>query len=145
MEKYIGTKIIEAEPMTSEEFNEAIRQLFYSGDDKRGYKVKYEDGYISWSPKDVFEKAYRAATGMTFGLAIEAMRQGKRVARKGWNGKDIFIELQVPDEYSKMTQPYIYIDTLGLKTNNPNAPKGRVPWLASQTDMLSDDWEVVEG
>jgi hypothetical protein len=145
VEKYIGTKIIEAEPMTSEEFNEAIRQLFYSGDDKRGYKVKYEDGYISWSPKDVFEKAYRAATGMTFGLAIEAMRQGKRVARKGWNGKDIFIQLQVPDEYSKMTQPYIYIDTLGLKTNNPNAPKGRVPWLASQTDMLSDDWEVVEG
>ena len=102
--------------------------------------------YISFVPKCVcFEKAYRAATSMTFGLAIEAMRQGKRVARKGWNGKDIFIELQVPDEYSKMTQPYIYIDTLGLKTNNPNAPKGRVPWLASQTDMLSDDWEVVEG
>ncbi len=145
MEKYIGTKIIEAEPMTSEEFNEAIRQLFYSGNDKRGYKVKYEDGYISWSPKDVFEKAYRATTGMTFGLAIEAMRQGKKVARKGWNGKGIFVELQVPDEYSKMTQPYIYIDTLGLHTNNPKAPKGRVPWLASQTDMLSDDWEVVEG
>ena len=145
MERYIGTKIIEAEPMTSEEFNEAIRQLFYSGNDKRGYKVKYEDGYISWSPKDVFEKAYRATTGMTFGLAIEAMRQGKKVARKGWNGKGIFVELQVPDEYSKMTQPYIYIDTLGLHTNNPKAPKGRVPWLASQTDMLSDDWEVVEG
>jgi hypothetical protein len=145
VEKYIGTKIIEAEPMTSEEFNEAIRQLFYSGNDKRGYKVKYEDGYISWSPKDVFEKAYRATTGMTFGLAIEAMRQGKKVARKGWNGKGIFVELQVPDEYSKMTQPYIYIDTLGLHTNNPKAPKGRVPWLASQTDMLSDDWEVVEG
>lgn len=145
MEKYIGTKIIEAEPMTSEEYNEAIRPLFYSGNDKRGYKVKYEDGYISWSPKDVFEKAYRATTGMTFGLAIEAMRQGKKVARKGWNGKGIFVELQVPDEYSKMTQPYIYIDTLGLHTNNPKAPKGRVPWLASQTDMLSDDWEVVEG
>jgi len=145
VEKYIGTKIIEAEPMTSEEYNEAIRPLFYSGNDKRGYKVKYEDGYISWSPKDVFEKAYRATTGMTFGLAIEAMRQGKKVARKGWNGKGIFVELQVPDEYSKMTQPYIYIDTLGLHTNNPKAPKGRVPWLASQTDMLSDDWEVVEG
>jgi hypothetical protein len=145
VERYIGTKIIEAEPMTSEEYNEAIRPLFYSGNDKRGYKVKYEDGYISWSPKDVFEKAYRATTGMTFGLAIEAMRQGKKVARKGWNGKGIFVELQVPDEYSKMTQPYIYIDTLGLHTNNPKAPKGRVPWLASQTDMLSDDWEVVEG
>ena len=50
----------------------------------------------------------------------------------------------MPDEYSKMTHPYIYIDTTGLETNNPNAPKDRVPWLASQTDMLSEDWEVCE-
>jgi hypothetical protein len=42
-----------------------------------------------------------------------------------------------------MTQPYIYIDTLGLQTTNPNAPKGRVPWTPSQTDMLAEDWETV--
>ena len=73
---------------------------------------------------------------MNFGKAIEELKNGKRVCRRGWNGKGIFLELQVPDEHSKMTHPYIYIDTTGLQTDNSEAPKNRVPWLASQTDML---------
>lgn len=81
---------------------------------------------------------------MNFGQAIEALKEGKRVARKGWNGKGIYLELQIPDANSKMTLPYIYIVTSRLETTNPDAPKGVVPWLASQTDMLSDDWVVVE-
>lgn len=80
---------------------------------------------------------------MNFGQALEKLKKGSKVARKGWNGRGIFIELQVPDEFSKMTHPYIYIDTTGLVTDNSNAPKDRVPWLASQTDMLSEDWEVI--
>lgn len=80
---------------------------------------------------------------MDFGDAVRALKSGCRVARKGWNGKGIFIALQTPDEHSKMTLPYIYIDTSGLQTDNPNAPKNRVPWLASQTDMLSRDWYVI--
>ena len=80
---------------------------------------------------------------MDFGKAIELLKQGKRAKRKGWNGNGIFIELQMPDNNSKMTHPYIFIDTTGLQTNNPNAPKNRVPWLASQTDILANDWEVI--
>lgn len=80
---------------------------------------------------------------MNFGQALEALKIGQKVARSGWNGKGIFIELQVPDEHSKMTHPYIFIDTTGLQTDNPNAPKNRVPWLASQTDLLSEDWVIV--
>lgn len=80
---------------------------------------------------------------MNFGQILEAMKQGKQVARMGWNGKGIFIELQQPDEHSKMTHPYIYIDSTGLQTSNPNAPKNRVPWSSSQTDMLTEDWYVV--
>ena len=80
---------------------------------------------------------------MDFGQALIELKNGNKVKRKGWNGDGIFLALQVPDKNSKMTQPYIYIDTLGLKTNNPNAPKGRVPWLASQTDILTEDWEVI--
>ena len=80
---------------------------------------------------------------MNFGKAIESLKDGKKVAREVWNGKGIFLELQVPDKHSKMTHPYIYIDTTGLVTENDHAPKDRVPWLASQTDMLSDDWKVV--
>ena len=80
---------------------------------------------------------------MNFGQAIDALKTGKKVAREGWNGKGIFIELQIPDENSKMTHPYIFIDTTGLDTQNTKAPKNRVPWLASQTDMLSEDWQIV--
>lgn len=77
---------------------------------------------------------------MDFGHALFLLKSGKKVARKGWNGKGIFLELQRPDAYSKMTHPYIYIDTTGLQTENEYAPKDRVPWLASQTDMLAEDW-----
>jgi len=77
-----------------------------------------------------------------FGYALKLLRLGKRARRRGWNGRGIFIELQVPDENSKMTHPYIFIDTTGLQTDNQDAPKNRVPWLASQTDMLAADWEV---
>ena len=80
---------------------------------------------------------------MNFGQALEALKLSSKVAREGWNGKGIFIELQVPDEFSKMTSPYIFIDTTGLQTDNPKAPKSRVPWLASQTDMLAEDWQIV--
>lgn len=80
---------------------------------------------------------------MDFGGALDHLKNGSRLARKGWNGKNIFIELQIPDEHSKMTQPYIYISTLGLQTSNSYAVTGRVPWLASQTDMLAEDWMIV--
>lgn len=58
-----------------------------------------------------------------------------RFARKGWNGPGQYIQLQIPDEYSKMGLPYFYICTVQGKL---------VPWLASQTDMLADDWMVVQ-
>lgn len=70
---------------------------------------------------------------MTFGEAISALKEGKRVSRTGWNGKGMWLELQVPDTHSKMTLPYIY-----MKTVDDN----RVPWLASQTDMLAEDWGI---
>ena len=79
-----------------------------------------------------------------FGYALSQLKQGKQLARKGWNGKCIFIKLQLPDTNSKMTSPYIYIDTSGLQTDNHDAPKSLVPWLASQTDMLAEDYFIYE-
>lgn len=79
-----------------------------------------------------------------FGMAIQALKSGKKVARKGWNGKGIYLELQSPDEHSKMTLPYIYIVTTKLVSDNPDAPRGVVPWLASQTDTLAEDWIIVD-
>jgi hypothetical protein len=83
---------------------------------------------------------------MTFGDAIEALKAGKRVARAGWNGKGLSIELQVPDANSKMTLPYIFMAypaTPASETAPANHISARVPWLASQTDMLAEDWSVV--
>ena len=70
-----------------------------------------------------------------FGYAIYSMKHGKSVAREGWNGKGMFIALQTPTESSKMTLPYIYMSTVGGQF---------VPWLASQTDMLAEDWMIAD-
>ena len=80
---------------------------------------------------------------MNFGDALDRLRQGNAVARRGWNGKGIFLLLQKTDAGSFMTQPYIYICTLFLESDNMHAMKGRVPWVASQTDLLAEDWEIV--
>lgn len=78
---------------------------------------------------------------MNIGDVIVALKAGKRVAREGWNGKNMWLNLQVPDEHSKMTLPYIYIE---YPIGHTAYPKGsKVPWLASQTDILADDWKEV--
>lgn len=68
-----------------------------------------------------------------FGWAIDALKSDKRVARDGWNGRGMWLALQRPDEQSKMTLPYIYMSTV---------TGDLVPWLASQTDMLAEDWHL---
>lgn len=70
-----------------------------------------------------------------FGWALRRLKNGESVQRSGWNGKGMWIALQVPDAHSKMQRPYIYLsDAQGLL----------VPWLASQTDVLADDWQLVD-
>lgn len=90
MKKYIGTKIIEAEPayrVVDAEGN--VRVVTEAAEAKRcgtvdlGYKVRYPDGYESFSPKGAFDDAYHPINGMNFGLAIEALRKGFRVRRRG--------------------------------------------------------------
>lgn len=70
-----------------------------------------------------------------FEKALVFLKDGERVCRKGWNGKGMWLEIQKPDEHSKMTLPYIY-----MKTADDNL----VPWLASQTDILANDWEILK-
>jgi len=73
---------------------------------------------------------------MNFGEALELLKDGNRVAREGWNGKGMWIALQVPDAHSKMGLPYIYMSTV---------TGALVPWLASQTDVLAEDWNLFVG
>jgi hypothetical protein len=75
---------------------------------------------------------------MNFGEALALLKKGKAVYRNGWNGKGMWLMLQTPDAGSKMTLPYIYIE---YPKGHPAYPNGsRVPWLASQTDILANDW-----
>jgi hypothetical protein len=75
----------------------------------------------------------KVVTMFDFGRALYLLKNGYQVQRAGWNGKGQYIKLQVPDEFSKMNLPYIYISTVDGKL---------VPWLASQTDMLAEDWDL---
>jgi hypothetical protein len=128
MQQYIGTKIIHAEIAANPK------------DGIEGYKVVYADGYTSWSPIAAFEDAYRQCNAMTFGLALEALNKGLKVQRAGWNGNGLWLELQRPDAHSKMTLPYIF---MSYPADAKTTPGARVPWLASQTDMLAEDWRIV--
>ena len=133
MEQYIGTKIIQAEPQ--------------SRDGKEGYRVLYPDGYVSWSPKAVFEEAYRLTDGMSFGLAIEAAKKGKKIARAGWNGKNQHVELASAISYTSPLGEVVNADhdAIGNQALAFVGTSGvQMGWLASQPSMLADDWMVVE-
>lgn len=71
---------------------------------------------------------------MNFGDALFNLKAGEKVTRRGWNGKGMWLALQIPDAHSKMSLPYIYMKTADDKL---------VPWLASQTDVLAEDWVIV--
>lgn len=68
---------------------------------------------------------------MDFSDALRAVKGGAKITREGWNGPDQYVALQVPDEHSKMGKPYLYISPVDGRL---------VPWLASQTDLLAEDW-----
>ena len=161
MEQFIGTKIVQAEPMTRGEHwgSDAVDAIMRNAGgamekavldtfDDAGYRVVYEDGYQSWSPKDVFENAYRRTDGLSFGLAIEAAKMGKRIARKGWNGKGMYVflidvaDLHTDADLSGLEGKNVTVrECFAMKCADDSICPG---WLASQTDMLADDWCIVQ-
>lgn len=157
MEQYIGSKIVQAEPawLVFEKEGEAGKIVVQDHDLElttaktvlNGYKVVYEDGYESWSPKEVFEATYRRTDGMSFGLAIEAVKMGKKIARAGWNGKNQYVELGIDFQYTTCVDEKTIArhEDIGSTALVFVGTRGRqVGWLASQADMLADDWVIVE-
>lgn len=153
---YIGTKIVHLKPMSRQEYNDYRGWDLPADEDgsDEGYLVEYTDGgkpndprhagYISWSPKEQADAAYRHTDGLAFGLAVEALRKGLRVARAGWNGKGMWLRLVPEGEWETTVGPD-HIDEcralpwIGMKTADGHF----VPWLASQTDILAEDWAVL--
>ena len=136
---YYGTKRVTAWPQQGKDPGSGTYEL---GPD--GYAVKYADGYISWSPKEVFEAAYQPLDALSFGHAIQAITEGHKVARAGWNGKGMFLVLMnhgwTGFSDAKFQGFFPSLPFIAMKT----ADDKMVPWLASQTDMLANDWQIME-
>ena len=151
MKQYIGTKLIEAEPayrVDGKVVALAENKVPCGYKVERGYKVRYADGYESFSPKQVFEEAYRPTDGLSFGLAIEAAKKGMKIARVGWNGKNQYVELAERISYENAAHEVINAqhEAIGNKALAFVGTSGvQLGWLASQADMLADDWRIVEG
>ena len=145
-----------------EQYMEMSPEVRSNNEDEPGYLVEYvgtgrsnhpgHENYVSWSPAEVFEEAYESTGSMSFGHAIKALKTGHRVSRIGWNGKNMFLYYvgrgnypvernsgsAVKGHFPENMVPYrAYIAML-------TAQNDVVPWVASQSDILADDWYIVQ-
>ena len=168
MELYVGTKLVNSKPMNRQEYND-FRGWELPADENgsdEGFLVEYLDGgqanteeyegYVSWSPKTVFDKAYASSGQMSFGAAIELMKAGKKVARTGWNGKGMWLILVpgsnnikpvagTPYSNAGLTGEIQILPHIDMYTTDSTGRRAMLPgWLASQSDVLATDWTIVE-
>lgn len=175
LQTYVAIEAVLAAPMTREEYSKYRALDYHPGFEplnKDGYLVELVgDGFphpahahgISWMDKEVFDRFYPSAGGVTFGSAVELLKKGYRVCRKGWNGKGMFLQyvdpyapcpdqLENPEVRLSGTMNTIFkpienkytpgtmLPWIGMKT----ADNKFVPWLASQTDILATDWMIAQ-
>lgn len=165
---YLGAKVVRGEPMTRGAYCK-LRSWTLPNDedgDDAGYLVEYTDGglanvkgfagFVSWAPKEVFERSYRTTDGLTFGLALEALQLGHKVARKGWNGSGQWIalgsevhDLEAANFWNEHTRKFAF-ENRGVATVLPyfilKTAQGKIlmGWSPSQSDCLADDWTILE-
>ena len=97
-----------------------------------GYAVQYQDGYISWSPKATFEKAYQPIDKMSFSCALQAMKDGSAIARRSWGNTD--------------SVGFLTCDTSGNIVRHYPSTGGAIPAMVTffdTIDIMADDWMVV--
>ncbi len=167
MKLFIGTKIIKAKALNLGDYNKLRGWTIPDDENPKalGYLVGYPDAdgnfngqlqdgchYISWSPADVFEATYAQKDKLTFGIALEYAKWGDKIARKGWNGKGMFIVYQhgypegiacnkqtakawgITEGDSFKCEPYLQIKMV----NGSHSM-----WVPSINDVLASDWETV--
>mgnify|MGYP002662559807 CR=1 FL=1 len=160
------TKAVNAKKMTRQEYNDFRGWQLPENENgaDEGYLVEYQDGepntaeyqgYVLWLPKEQFESSYQyPSVSMSFGHAVELLKAGHRVARSGWNGKGMFLSLVKGRDTDYHVNSEVFgtgndgnsqdqlpvLDAIYMKT----ADNKLVPWLASQTDVLAEDWQIVE-
>jgi hypothetical protein len=159
---HIGLKSVKATPMSRGDYNKYRGWQLPSDEryDDEGYLVEYEPrpgeesnvqghkGYVSWTPKQVFNDAYHSVDGnLPFGLALELAKQGFVIARRGWNAAGSKVYIQYTHKDADITLSCLYLqypftpinDKIRLPSNSRT-----VNWVPSHVDMLSSDWYVVE-
>lgn len=106
------------------------------------YLSKMSRFELEHCPVDTKAPEIYSVNTLTFGDAIEALKAGRRVARKGWNGKGMWLVLIRAGNAMHITRhgSFDMQDCIGMKTATNVMQPG---WLASQADMLAEDWEVV--
>lgn len=151
LEMFMGTKTIHAGQISKKEYCDFKGWQVPENEDPNeiGYLVAYSDDYVSWSPAVPFQEAYRTNGKLTFGQAIEAAKQGKKVARQGWNGSGMFAYIVPAASYPAQTgaaKAYFgenalvpYREYWALKT----AQNDIATWSPSGSDSLSNDWMIV--
>ena len=155
--EYVGALILKAKPMLRSEYC-ALRGWDLPKDengDDEGFLLNQEGmpsnttfakGHISWQTVEQF-KHFRPISKMSFGMASELIKAFKPMTRAGWNGKGMFVfMIQGSNDFAKL-QGYGFGELMGepsfrnamfLRT----ADNQLVPWVATQSDILADDWMV---
>lgn len=151
---YIGTKCVNGFRMNKETYCKLRGWDVPAEEDplEVGYLVEYPDsksnhpqfrGYISWSPKAAYHDVEK---GCTFGHAVELLKSGFKLARKGWNGKGMYVEYVATQDWNSISleRPGFADELkprpwLGIKTVNDQF----MPWVPSQSDVLAEDWVLV--
>jgi len=121
-----------------------------------GKAILYQDGYTSWCPDIVYDRDYRGINELSFGQALHALEAGKRIARSGWNGKDMWLAMSCGGSKSVKAENFwsphnrafaleqggeaTVLPSITMKTADGKILMG---WLASQTDMFAKDWQIV--
>lgn len=161
MQRFIGVNLVNAKPMTRQEYNDFRGWTLPADEDgsDKGYLVEYVDGgkantdafsgYVSWSPEDVFAKACRLCSGLSFGDVVNALKAGRRVGRTGWNGRGMFVYLVPANAYPAQTGAakahfgegamVPYNAYLAIK----NVDETVSTWVPSVNDVLAEDWYAI--
>lgn len=163
MKSYVGTKVINGTAMNRQDYNDFRGWALPDDEDGNdtGYLVEYVnggkantcefEGYVSWSPEEIFDGAYNESGEMTFGDATLMAEQGIKVSRKGWAGSDLYLMIMrgypegVPaneataEAHGVEIGSIIKIRPYWVIVN----PKGEVStWAPSGSDSLAKDWGI---
>lgn len=166
MKMHIGTKMILATAMTRQQYNDYRGWILPENEahlaNEDGFLVEYVDGgesnhpdhkgYISWSPKTVFDNSYKKSGELSFGMAIEAAKRGSKIARTGWNGAGMYAVI-MPGFPDGCTANKATAEIHGIKEGEIikvrpywslfTAQGDLAMWSPSGSDSLANDWCIV--